>query len=90
MRAGLIPRPGERRPVRGIGSLSEREDRFAGALLGVACGDALGAPVEGMDEPGEIRDFLDSPHGLGRYTDDTQMTIALPTCVPGSRRRSSP
>lgn len=59
------------------------EQRFVGALLGTAFGDTLGAAVEGMSsaairaEYGEIRDFLPGERGLGRYTDDTQMTLAL-------------
>lgn len=62
---------------------SDREDRFIGALLGTAFGDALGAPVEGLDREtirerfGEVRDFLPGPRGRGYYTDDTQMTLAL-------------
>jgi poly(ADP-ribose) glycohydrolase ARH3 len=60
----------------------DREERFVGALLGTAFGDALGAGVEGMsrgeirDRFGEVRDFLPQ-RGAGRYTDDTQMTLAL-------------
>src|SRR5689334_22055298 len=59
------------------------EDRCIGCLLGVACGDILGAAVEGLArseicEPyGEVRDFLETGRGFGCYTDDTQMTIAL-------------
>jgi poly(ADP-ribose) glycohydrolase ARH3 len=53
-------------------------DRFRGALLGVAIGDALGAPLEGG--PGRSLDALTGwseqpPHEL-RYTDDTHMTLA--------------
>ena len=29
------------------------------------------------DEHGQLRDFQDSHGGFGRYTDDTQMTLAL-------------
>lgn len=60
----------------------DREERFVGALLGTAYGDALGAGVEGMGRTeirerfGEVRDFL-LQRGAGRYTDDTQMTLAL-------------
>lgn len=59
------------------------EDRCIGCLLGTACGDILGAAVEGCaaseirDEHGEVRDFLDGGRGFGCYTDDTQMTLAL-------------
>ena len=60
-------------------------DRFRGCLLGLAIGDALGAPVE-FDKlavirrrfgPQGITDLIDW-QGLpaGSYTDDTQMTLA--------------
>ncbi|PRW39264.1 Poly(ADP-ribose) glycohydrolase [Chlorella sorokiniana] len=57
--------------------------RCVGCLLGVMCGDVLGAPVEAKGRnhwtkiraahPGDMREFV----GDIRYTDDTQMTIAL-------------
>lgn len=56
------------------------EDRSVGTLLGLASGDILGAPVKGMEATvisashGKITDFLD---GEGKYTDDTQLAIAL-------------
>jgi len=59
------------------------EDRCVGCLLGTACGDILGAGVEGWPAAeireafGELRDFADSGRGFGCYTDDTQMTLAL-------------
>ncbi|MDD5747746.1 MAG: ADP-ribosylglycohydrolase family protein [Actinomycetota bacterium] len=58
-------------------------EKFKGTLLGCACGDALGAPVEGMpvtvirEKYGKITDFMDSRFGAGKITDDTQMTVAL-------------
>jgi ADP-ribosylglycohydrolase len=66
-----------------------REDRFAGCLLGVAVGDALGQPIEAFPperlraEFGEIRDFMPGdprlpiPLGAGQWTDDTQMTLDI-------------
>ncbi|MGD9898682.1 MAG: ADP-ribosylglycohydrolase family protein [Calditrichaceae bacterium] len=60
-----------------------RDDRFAGTLLGGASGDILGAVAEGRSRErirerfGELRDFQIGFSGFGRYTDDTQMTIAL-------------
>jgi poly(ADP-ribose) glycohydrolase ARH3 len=63
--------------------------RFAGCLLGVAVGDALGQPVEAFPaerlrrEFGEIRDFmpgdprLPMPLGAGQWTDDTQMMLDI-------------
>lgn len=59
------------------------EDRVIGCLLGTACGDILGAGVEGWSAEsiqaryGKLRDFLETARGLGCYTDDTQMTLAL-------------
>lgn len=59
-------------------------DRFAGCLLGLACGDAFAAPYEGVPDW-----FILAEHGLPeqfmrnvlndpmRYTDDTEMTIGV-------------
>jgi poly(ADP-ribose) glycohydrolase ARH3 len=61
----------------------DHEQRCIGCLLGTACGDILGAGVEGWSAREisqryrQLRDFLDTDRGLGRYTDDTQMTLAL-------------
>ena len=62
-------------------------DRSLGALLGLAVGDALGAPVEGASA-GAIRELHDGPltemvgggpHAVrpGQGTDDTEMAICL-------------
>ncbi len=55
-------------------------DRFRGALVGVAVGDALGAPFEGCP-PGisseQVQASLRHTSGPLRYTDDTAMTIGL-------------
>ena len=62
-------------------------DRFKGALVGCAVGDALGAQVEGMgadairDVHGRVTDFIDARFGAGRLTDDTQMTIVLAQAI---------
>ena len=62
------------------------EDRFQGALLGLAIGDALGRPTEfltTMDDicgtfgPEGVTDFEADRHPAGTYTDDTQMTLAV-------------
>ena len=62
------------------------EDRFAGCLVGVAVGDALGMPVEGFSEReirqnfGKIADFIAAPSRnlkSGQVTDDTHLTIAI-------------
>ena len=68
-------------------------DRSLGALLGLAVGDALGAPVEGLPaaEIAERHGTLDSmvgggPHDLrpGQGTDDTEMTICLARALIGA------
>ncbi len=53
-------------------------DRFCGTLLGVAVGDALGAPFEGAlsADPDRLGKLLAEPGPL-RYTDDTHMTLGL-------------
>lgn len=57
-------------------------DRRRGCLLGLAVGDALGAPVE-FEVPGSfdpVTDYRDGgPHALqaGEWTDDTSMALAL-------------
>ena len=58
-------------------------DKFKGALVGCAVGDALGAPVEGLPPEeiarryGRVTDYVDERFGAGRVTGDTQMTVAL-------------
>lgn len=67
----------------------DKQDQFIGALVGCAIGDALGAPLEGKSreaiaELDEItttfRPYFSwkavTPHPLGQYTDDTQLTLA--------------
>jgi hypothetical protein len=57
--------------------------RFHGCLLGGAVGDALGAPVEFMKRseilrefgPAGITTYARAYGGLGKITDDTQMTL---------------
>ena len=53
-------------------------DRFRGAMLGVAVGDALGAPFEGIDmlSPVDLKRLEVEPGPL-RYTDDTHMTLGM-------------
>ena len=57
-------------------------DRYRGALLGLAAGDALGAPLEFMP-PGTFEPVTDmlggGPYGLlaGEWTDDTSMALCL-------------
>jgi poly(ADP-ribose) glycohydrolase ARH3 len=57
---------------------AQREKRFQGALLGLALGDALGAPYEG----GVLERLLwrllgTTSEGHMRWTDDTQMSLDL-------------
>jgi ADP-ribosyl-[dinitrogen reductase] hydrolase len=58
------------------------KDRKRGALLGLAIGDALGAPVE-FEVPGRFEPVTGfqcgGPHDLeaGEWTDDTSMALAL-------------
>ena len=62
-------------------------ERYAGCLLGLACGDALGGPVEfksraqiAREFPGGLRDFVGGGWldlEPGEITDDTQMTLML-------------
>ncbi len=60
------------------------KDRFAGCLLGLAIGDALGMPFEGMpahrirEQCGVVTDFVAGRYpAAGRYTDDTKMMLCL-------------
>jgi ADP-ribosylglycohydrolase len=58
-------------------------DHFAGCLLGGAVGDAMGYPVEFLDitqirkyyGKDGIKGFEELDEGIGRFTDDTQMTL---------------
>jgi ADP-ribosylglycohydrolase len=59
------------------------KQRFIGCMLGGAVGDALGAPVEFMSRAeilhrfglNGIADYAPAYGGIGRITDDTQMTL---------------
>lgn len=66
--------------------------RFKGAVLGLAIGDALGMPVEGLSSGeieanfGVIDDFIPSPDGskAGEWTDDTQEMLILSESIINS------
>ncbi len=60
-----------------------RFDRARGALLGLAVGDALGAPVEFMSADqirqrhGRVTEMIaGGPWAAGEWTDDTALTLA--------------
>jgi poly(ADP-ribose) glycohydrolase ARH3 len=60
------------------------KDRFSGCLLGLAVGDALGAPFEGQSAEyiaqhyRKAEDLINHPPpGELCYTDDTQMAIGV-------------
>jgi ADP-ribosyl-[dinitrogen reductase] hydrolase len=61
-------------------------DKFRGALLGLACGDALGAPVE-FKKRGTFASVTDMQSGgvfnlkAGQWTDDTSMALCLATSL---------
>jgi len=63
-------------------------DRFRGCLLGLAVGDAVGAPFEGLSSETIYRDFGPISRLIThleldeiQYTDDTQMTIGVCECL---------
>ena len=64
---------------------TRRADRVAGCLVGLAVGDALGAPLEFSTRrevrnrfPQGLREMIVSPQrGKGEYTDDTQMALLI-------------
>ena len=69
-------------------------EKFRGAVIGFAVGDALGMPVEGMKREdikryyGKISDFVDSPLGdlkAGEWTDDTEQMIILANSILKTR-----
>ncbi|MEE9235252.1 MAG: ADP-ribosylglycohydrolase family protein [Candidatus Acidoferrales bacterium] len=76
-----------------------RREQYTGCLLGLAIGDALGFPVEGMSlerirrtfGPAGVQDFVNVgqrglPHGC--VSDDTQMTMAVARALLEAGRKS--
>ena len=67
------------------GSASRRRDRITGCFVGLAVGDALGAPLEFLSRsqvrkhyPEGLRVMMDSRlWKKGEYTDDTQMALLI-------------
>src|SRR4051794_5643634 len=95
MGSGTSPaadRPGIRRSLATMPQLS-RIDRARGCLLGLAVGDALGAPLEGLSAQqirahyGHVVDYVDGVRAWkkkpyrwrmpGLYSDDTQQALAV-------------
>lgn len=70
---------------------ADDRDRIRGALLGLAVGDALGAPLEAAtpDEAARaVRRGLEMTGGrAGEWTDDTAMALALAESIGPPRRR---
>jgi ADP-ribosyl-[dinitrogen reductase] hydrolase len=80
----------------------DRVDRARGCFLGLAVGDALGAPLEGLSAQqirthyGRVRNYVDGvqawkrkPHRWrmrGLYSDDTQQALALSDVLLDYRR----
>ncbi len=65
---------------------SDLLDKFAGTIIGLAIGDAMGRPTEFLSSiekirdtfgPDGVTDFEADRHPAGTYTDDTQMTLAI-------------
>ena len=67
-------------------------EKFRGALLGVAIGDALGAPFEGMGYVPEdsLLAQLEGEVGQLRYTDDTHMTLGVAESLVENQRFDGP
>jgi len=72
-----------RHPARAESTIPPRQlDRAAGALLGAACGDALGVPYEfarrlSADEMPAMTGGGLGPYAPGEYSDDTQMAACI-------------
>ena len=74
-------------------------DRFVGCLIGLALGDALGAPLEFMPRAeiaanyGEVRELLGGGWlnvEPGEYTDDTQLALAITESIVRTGRIDPP
>ena len=63
-----------------------RTNRFLGSLLGLALGDAFGAPYEGGFLERAVWAFFGTREGRRRWTDDTQMTVDVVESLVNCRR----
>ena len=80
--------------------MAKNKDKVMGALLGVAIGDALGAPLEFMTADqirdthgGPVRDMIGGGWlnvAPGEITDDTQMTLAVAEGIAANPRDPIP
>ena len=63
--------------------------RAGGALIGLAIGDAMGAPLEGLPPPGRrVRELLPggrNPRKAGEFTDDTLQALAVAESLAACR-----
>src|SRR3954468_1437936 len=76
------------------------ENAFLGALIGMAIGDALGAPVAGLNREeiaaqfGRITDFLpiSDPEGdhSGEFTDETEIALCIVESMTANRGHLDP
>jgi ADP-ribosyl-[dinitrogen reductase] hydrolase len=75
-------------------NLNTLKDRYRGTLLGLAVGDALGAPLEFLDRNeiatryGAVRDMIGGGWlntQPGEFTDDTQMALAIARSIVRQR-----
>lgn len=90
-------RPDQRNSITAVPRLAASRDRFLGAVLGCAIGEALGGPVAGeswdqiQDRHGErgLRDYVPAGHPAGRLGSDTQLLLFSleGTIRAGVRRR---
>jgi|SRR6185437_2483582 ADP-ribosyl-[dinitrogen reductase] hydrolase len=72
-------------PHTNLESTDDRSDRVTGCLVGLAVGDALGAPLEFLSRqevrkrfPQGLREMIASSlWNKGEYTDDTQMALLI-------------
>jgi poly(ADP-ribose) glycohydrolase ARH3 len=64
--------------------MSDIQGKFKGCILGVMIGDVLGSCVEGArscfvlrDHPNGLTEYQHGARGYAKYTDDSEMTLAL-------------
>jgi ADP-ribosyl-[dinitrogen reductase] hydrolase len=68
----------------------DKQDRYLGCLIGLAVGDALGAPIE-FRPPGSFEPLTDIIAGgvfnlqRGQYTDDTSMALCIAESILAKR-----